>query len=318
MTAKLWIPPPVGFPPTSTSASVAAWIEDFRQAMLDIGLVQTADTGQFDAGTYTHTQTTGEKAYLMFAFNDPLQATHPIYIRVGVKGHYLAGSAMAVGSTITVGTATNGAGTITTGAISMTHELAYQYGYTTPQGFSHPSYACFSADKGFAGVVFNGGRMDAAGLNYFYAPISFFVERIPDALGQPSDIGFTFWGKERGGTSLSENYSDTALFPGVTTMRGATHLFGGATHSGADTIPYFQSASVYGPDLFAMHAFHTAPLPVRSNGVIAVPSERVSKGTELTLPVYGIDGSNFVVMDHECAIRPCSATPSAVVGFLFE
>ena len=95
MTAKVWIPPnDVGYPPGVTSAAVALWIEDLRQAILEVGLVQTADTGQFNAATFTTTDpgTNGNGAnamadvdtYMVFRFNDALQATHPIFIRISI------------------------------------------------------------------------------------------------------------------------------------------------------------------------------------------------------------------------------------------
>ena len=55
MTTKVWIPELIGLQPSATSSSIATWIEDLRQALLDVGLVQTTDTGQFDSGTFVWT-----------------------------------------------------------------------------------------------------------------------------------------------------------------------------------------------------------------------------------------------------------------------
>lgn len=317
MTAKVWVPPPVGFHTTATSESVAAWIENFRLAMLEIGLVQTADSGQFDSSTYVYTSGEGEKAYMMFALTDELQATHPIFVRVGFLGYYLVG-ATTVGATISIGSETNGAGLITKDKLESARAIAYQYGGNLTQPFSHQSYASFSKSKGCLGVVFNGGRTGTStDVTIQYAPVSFVLERIPDANGVPTGAGFSVWTCNQNHT-VTGNYCATPSFDSVEVMIGSTKLFGGPTYAGKDMIPYFQSAAFVGPDIFAMHAYHTTPHPVRSNGLVAIPSQRVSKGTEFGLQVYGNSESNFVAMDHTSAMRPCTTTPNAVLGMLFE
>lgn len=319
MTSKVWVPPPVGFHTTATSASVAAWIEDFRLAMLEIGLEQTSDGGQFDYSSFVYSATAGEKAYMMFAFTDELQATHPIFVRVAFLGYYLTGGAMAVGASISIGTETNGSGLITKNKVDYSRSIAYQYGGDMSRAFSHQSFASFSKAKGCLGVAFNAGRNGTlTDVVIQYAPVGFFLERIPDESGQPTGLGYSVWSCNQTSTMQYSNYSATDIFESVAVLVGCTQVLGKPVYSGVDMIPYFQTADFLNPDLFAMHAYHTTPHPIRSNGLVAIPAGRVAKGTEFGIQVYGEVESNFVALDHTSGMRPCSSRTGAVLGFLFE
>ncbi len=77
------------------------------------GLTRTADTGQINTATVTKPVATNTKAgYSIWAFADSLQATKPIYIRFDYGSGAVA-SGNGASTWITVGTGTNGSGTIT-------------------------------------------------------------------------------------------------------------------------------------------------------------------------------------------------------------
>lgn len=316
MTAKTWLSPPVGFQKDATTTTVVAWVENFRQAMLDIGLIQTNDSGQFDKNTFSYVSVAREQTYLMFAFDDPLQETYPIYIRIGINSYTKVDDGMCVGSSIAVGSKTDGNGEITKDTIAFSRNIAHYYGGVT-QGYSNQSYASFSKDKGFVGVVFNAGRMNFPNTIHYYSPISFFVERIPEFDGTPGSKGFTVWGCDQTGVQ-GGGYNMTQNFDFVNVLTSWTKIFDGPLFSGNDSIPFYQSSMFLMPEVFAMHAFHTTPLPVRANGIVAIPTGRLTKGAEFDLNVYGVDEANFVATNFESALRPCSASVSAVLAFLFE
>ncbi|WP_305831469.1 hypothetical protein, partial [Klebsiella pneumoniae] len=151
---------------TANAAFVAAWIEEFRQAMLDIGLVGTGDTGQFDPDTFTFAHTTAdlsfiraEFTYLMFAFDDGLQGEAPVYIRLGFwQGAGTSGvnNGRAPFVSAQVGSGTNGAGTIT-GATTASVAPFISCGFSSVIGYTSAaatqSFACYNPEKGFLGVV---------------------------------------------------------------------------------------------------------------------------------------------------------------------
>jgi hypothetical protein len=184
---------------------VAAWIEDFRQAMLDIGLTQTADTGQFDAGTFTFTyngyncDSVGpEQTYLMFAMNDDLHDDYPLFIRIGFRvcGGNSKSDGYAPATSVQAGTGTNGAGLLT-GHVSsaMTYGVGWGDENAYPLLPQRQSWACLSKEKGFLGVMFAPGSRFHKGYDQRFAVAAFFLERVPDAFGSPTGDGFTLWAR---------------------------------------------------------------------------------------------------------------------------
>ena len=330
MTTRVWVPPPVGLHAAATSSSIATWIEDLRQALLDVGLVQTADTGQFSAGTFAWTAPgvlgggSSEVTYMVFRFGDTLQSTAPIFIRIGILA--ACGSTTNgynIGSSVEVGSATNGAGAITAGSSgAKTFSVGYSdYGpsYTTPDAYQ--SYAAFSAARGFCGVVFNaGGRgMFRSGRPSNWSPLKFCVERIPDISGAPTTEGYSLWATEQSNGFFDANYSD-GNYSYVATQQVTTVLFGSgaAVIGNSHSIPYVGSVGAVSPDMFCAHGFHLTPEPVRANGILAYPQGRIAHGTEFDLRVYGTSDSHFIAMDSRTAIRACSATTAADFAFLWE
>lgn len=94
------------------ATSLRVWGRAIQDAFLNVGLVQTTDTGQvtdWNVVTYPTVVST-PWVYQVFRFADPLQATKPIFIRVEYRFHttntnwYLA---------VFIGTGTDGAGNIT-------------------------------------------------------------------------------------------------------------------------------------------------------------------------------------------------------------
>ena len=104
---------------TSTSASYCTNDATFRAigtvigpAILAVNLIQTSDTGQINWTSVTKPTLANTVAgYEIFRFNDSLQSTSPIYIKIeyGI-GNY---TTTYFGFWITIGTGTNGSGTLT-------------------------------------------------------------------------------------------------------------------------------------------------------------------------------------------------------------
>lgn len=330
MTTRVWVPQPVGLHAAATTSSIATWIEDLRQALLDVGLVQTADTGQFNAGTFAWTapgdlnSRASEVTYMMFRFDDTLQSTAPIFIRIGIWA--VCGTTAAgynFGSSVEVGSATNGAGAITAGSSGAKTFLlgVDNAGPSSATPDAYQSYAAFSAARGFCGVVFNAGGRNLLGNDYFsyWSPLKFFVERIPDISGTPTAEGYSLWANSQVRYGSWNRYGDSNYYD-VPTQQVTTVLFGSgvASRDNSHSIPYVGSVAAVSPDMFCAHGFHLTPEPVRANGILAYPQWRIAHGTEFDLRVYGTSDSHFIAMDYRAAIRACSATTAADFAFLWE
>lgn len=96
--------------PGITSATFRAWCLQLSNALTSIGLLKTTDTGQIDLTTVAVPGAINTVAgYEIRAFQDPTQATAPIYVKI----EYGTGTSTTIcGLWITVGGSTNGAGTL--------------------------------------------------------------------------------------------------------------------------------------------------------------------------------------------------------------
>lgn len=96
-------------PSSSTDALFRDWGSKLSAAIQAVGLVKTGDTGQINWSTVT--VGTGIRGYEIFRFNDSLQATTPVFIKIEY-GHPTSTTSYVLFRT-TVGKGTDGAGNIT-------------------------------------------------------------------------------------------------------------------------------------------------------------------------------------------------------------
>jgi hypothetical protein len=99
---------PLQTPGNTNIRALAAFVGDNMAAF---GMVRTADTGQTDSGSLTSTSGSNTViGYQIYRFNDTLQSTTPVFIRV----EYGSGASNSIPAIwITVGFSTDGAGNIT-------------------------------------------------------------------------------------------------------------------------------------------------------------------------------------------------------------
>lgn len=187
----------------NSDADYQAWAQGIHAQLIACGLVQTADTGQLNLATVAKVTTSNTViGYEMFRFNDGLQATSPVFIKV----EYGSGGASAAGFCnlglwITVGTGTNGTGTLT-GFLSNRDEVATTN--TKGGGVTLPSYC--SGD----------GSRIAMCTNYDNATAAFamvwMVDRTRDGSGNATSDGVVTYRMSQGGLATARVQS---LIPGV-------------------------------------------------------------------------------------------------------
>lgn len=92
------------------TAIMRVTVRNILDALVAVGLVQTADTGQVVPETLTKPASGQSAGYHIFRFNDAKQATAPVFIKVE---YIVGGAGDFIALRIQVGTGTNGAGTLT-------------------------------------------------------------------------------------------------------------------------------------------------------------------------------------------------------------
>jgi len=117
----------VTLPQTLTQADWSMTINAIHAMMIACGWVQTADTGQVNLASIL----ANTAYYEIWTPGDALQATSPFFLRIDYRGEITHSWAYP---TFTIGTSTNGAGTIYGGATSTPCPLAAQIGTVATTG----------------------------------------------------------------------------------------------------------------------------------------------------------------------------------------
>lgn len=165
-------------PTNATDAQFRAWVQWYITAITSVGMVQTADTGQINTSTVVKPAAINTvSGYAVFRFDDALQATAPIFIKVefGSGGHIDVPNLY-----LTVGKSTDGAGTV--GGVLLARTRLGQVGATaTASTTAYASYASGGSSR--LTVVPAPSYNATAGPT----PAWFIIERSRDSTGAATD-----------------------------------------------------------------------------------------------------------------------------------
>lgn len=196
----------------ASDADFRAWGSELSGKLAAAGLVQTADTGQINWLTVTRPSTNTAGGYEIWRFNDSLQGTAPIFIKI----EYGTGSNAAYPQIwATVGTGSNGAGTLT-GTVSARDAVVSNY---ASGAGNYPSYLCVAA--GHFGLAWKLGAMSSnsgAGL--------FVVVRTHDTAGAPTATGaLVYWGTTSGASGTAIVSAQSLRFAASAEVYAATTAY---------------------------------------------------------------------------------------------
>lgn len=162
------------------NAGFQAWTTEMFNAFVSAGLVQTADTGQMAVPVVVPRPSgAGFAGYWIFRFNDTLQATAPIFIKIE-PGR--GGTTNSFRCRATIGTGSDGAGNIT-GSMGGIYFLV-----ETSSSSANPLPTYINHDEGFFGVIYKVG-LTSNGLGFLA------ICRTTDDAGVPTGAGVFAVGK---------------------------------------------------------------------------------------------------------------------------
>lgn len=146
----------------TTDAKFRTWGSAVSAAILASGLTQTADTGQINWSTVSKPGATNTKAgYEIWRFNDTLQSTKPIYMRLDYGSSNVA-SGNSPSTWLTVGTGTDGAGTITGVGMAVNQGVSSATSTSNTASFVGAAYSTSSGTATIiAGLTYNGAPVHA-------------------------------------------------------------------------------------------------------------------------------------------------------------
>lgn len=197
---KKWNPPVLAI--RDNLPSWKALFNDLNQNLLDAGLVQTDAPGQLVIDSVDTLPTDNSYAgFMEFAFNDPLQATAPIIIRLeygcGIEGlDTNTGSSYRVTRMPRVMCTVYFKGVASTPfACPQSHNYGYS-GLTNNNTLIGANYLCNSQERGFFGFVYGAGSRGTwptPAKPYSAATFSVFIQRTLDANMEPTGDGIAMF-----------------------------------------------------------------------------------------------------------------------------
>lgn len=264
--AKFYVEQPVW---QRDDAEFRAWGSMFSGALAAVGMVKTSDTGQINWSTATRAASGGTAGYEIWRMGDAMQSVFPVFI----KFEY---GSMAVNSTpgmrITVGSGSNGSGSITGAFVN--RFTATANGSLVVDGSSRPTLA--SHTDGLFGFELASGAIDYSGA---YPVAAMFISRTVDEAGIATGNGLLVV------CGASSSTTITAVAPGGVTSSPGPHIAlvptsitSGGTPDGLQAFPQY----VFLPKMF------------RVAGSVTVHSSTVGAFTEFGATPVGSTERTYI------------------------
>jgi len=247
----------------SSDATFRAWGSALSAALAAVGLTQTSDTGQIDWATVTRPGTNTAAGYEIWRFNDTLQATAPIFIKI----EYGTGSlAFAPQAWLTVGTGSDGSGTIT--GQSSTRSTWMRNNNIASTVTPYPTYVCYNATEGFLGIMFKMGTPAADTFGHGFMAVARSVDQ--DDGDTNGDGCVVYAGSPSSGMAASQSIRFTAT--------AATY----PSNIAYALVPNNQTASLVGSDNQAYLHFMVNPQVLVVKQLCTIVAAEVPLGNTFT------------------------------------
>lgn len=187
-------------PSNSTNTFMREWIGFIDRTLTDGGWVNTADTGQTAVASFTTPGGANTAVgYRIYRMDDSLHATNPVYVRFDFGS---AGGANNIGIWITIGPATDGAGTILRPWFAAPTSSNATIQVNIHSATLALPYSFGSADTNRIAVAIAHDQASGQGFHVFFS-----IERTVDASGTPNADGvLLLYGNSSGQNITRYNY----------------------------------------------------------------------------------------------------------------
>lgn len=326
---KKWIPPVIPL-----RNDLPAWktlFTDLHNNMLDAGLVQTDTEGQLDFENVTVLPADGTFAgFREYAFDDALQATAPVLIRVEF-GCGPEGLSSGYWTEMRPRAPRARAKVLFSGQESSWFSFPQEANNSSAGGTSQAitegvSYISYSKDRGFFGYVYGAGSRnkpftDPVG-SYYGASFSCFIQRTVDDSGNPTPDGLMIYAPSLPGNNTSnlwQNGNLNAAYSQYIDADGAVPRstdmairIGGNANS-------VHEGEILVQQVFCMSRRDRLPFPWIVSYAAEHNAHSIPAGTEFMLEVYPGTESRFIALGNETCIS--TGYPNyqrAGIAMLFE
>jgi hypothetical protein len=261
----------------SNTTNFRVWGLELSNALEAVGLIKTTDTGQINWASANKPAINASAGYEIRILNDSLHASAPIYVKI----EYGTGSVSTYPVLwFTVGTGSNGSGTITD--IFFTRAVQYNGNYIALDSTVAAKQTYISMVDGFFGLLFK-----AENCATLYPVAGFIIHRTQDSSGTPTAEGVVIYSPNVAYNPEHLMFNFSTLY---TYFVQNTSLYGGsfgATMPGDLLVVGTINAGVPGDYQLARH-YCAMPL-IQPLGLIVSASngDTIVLGTQFTATVLG-------------------------------
>lgn len=288
----------------TSDATFRTWASELHAKLTAAGrLVNTNDTGQVDLGTMTRPGLNGYAGYKIYRFNDSLQATTPIFIKIEFG---TAGNAASPALRFTVGSGTDGAGNVSspnTGAVAH-----YASDTFIPGTTAYKSYV--SCSEGFFGLSYK----VASTLGGTSPRIYMFVERTQNPeTGTPTADG---WKILYAGPTPAGNNGSAAQ---GRTQNAESYISGtkrGPVTNGNNIVGYSALGSSSGGNIIVHRCHSAAPDIQPFLGVASYVGAAMPQGTEFDIALIGDDERHYIALGNGSGPSDFASNGNALFGYV--
>lgn len=263
----------------TTDAIFRTWGKGLSDAIQAVGLVKTADTGQIDWLTVLAPTLSNQiRGYEIFRFNDALQATSPIFIKISYgSGLYGVGPTNCPTIKTAVGKGSDGSGNLT----DILHIERETFTNGNTNSTDYDSYVSSGDGSMLAFTLWPMSPMDTHGYR-------FVLERSRDAIGLPTGLA-TMCYRVTGNVSSAQTGTKLEVVDYTTKQsntldRGAIHT--GYEIDGAKTVNNGTSTVMFKPYVVTPSRLKWAPKSF-------VGYAYADAGT---LQIVNLDGADYITL----------------------
>lgn len=264
----------------TTDAKFRTWGTAVQAAVVASGLTVTADTGQINWTTVLRaTAANTKQGYEIYRFNDSLQSSAPIYLRLDY-GSGANASGQNANLWITAGTGTDGAGNITGTYFPV------QPGTTTSANAStNTTTAIRAAYSTSAGSAFiDAGANQATGVNVSAG--TWVIQRTCDSNGTPTVAGLAI--SRLCGVASSSNTQWPISFNPYTVFASRNVAVGALTST---------ATSVSGGGVIELYRnWVTCPTPTGTLGSFGYSNVDIAANTVFAAAPFGVTNHNYLAL----------------------
>jgi hypothetical protein len=240
----------------TSDAGFRAWVaEIITQLVTTCGVTQTTDTGQINTSTVTRPAINTAGGYVILKFNDTLQATAPVFIKLEFG---TANAAANPNMWITVGTGSNGSGTITGTAITARSAVC-NGSAPTSTSTSYTSRYVYNSTYGVLGLAWKQNGNGTAGAGGFVG--GFYAFRSNDSTGASTGDSINTIANAVIATSTTSGCGFMqCLSTLTTTVYPVTPANANQWSAGTAAYPFALTSSTYAGNSYIAPVFYMTPV----------------------------------------------------------